>query len=81
LAATFTLGAGSLTFKAPGSSGYVGTPASYRIKLEPQGKTVTVPATAAAGNTQTVQIPAGTQKVGIQAVGPSELLGPLKWVH
>jgi hypothetical protein len=80
-AATLGPGSASLTLKAPGATGYSGKPSSYRIKLEPQGKTVTVPATATAGSTQTIQVPAGTQKVGIQAVGPSNLLGPLRWVQ
>ncbi len=80
-AATFSPASGSLTFKAPGGIWYTGKPTSYRVQIEPQGKTLTVPATASAGATQTIQVPAGTHRVGIQAVGPSQLLGPLKWMQ
>jgi hypothetical protein len=81
-----TLSADSLTLKASSSAGGAGKPSSYRVLLEPQGKTLTVPATAPAGATQAIQVPGGTQKVGVQAVGPSthgqpDLLGPLKWVQ
>jgi len=67
--------AAKLTFTAPGSTWYEGTPSSYRLTLEPQGTTVTAPATVAAGSTQEVPVPAGTRSVGIQAVGPTGLLG------
>jgi hypothetical protein len=85
LAATFTKATGSLTFKAPGSVGYSGKPSSYQLKLEPQGRTITVPAAAPAGSTETVRVPAGTDRVGVQAVdaqphGAFSLLGALKWV-
>jgi hypothetical protein len=85
-AATFTPATGSLAFKAPGSSWYSGKPTSYRITLEPEGKTLTVPATVPAGSTQTLKLPAGTQRVGVQAVdvpahARDDLLGPLRWVQ
>jgi hypothetical protein len=77
---------GLLTFKAPGSSWYSGEPTSYRIRLEQEGRTLTVPATAPAGSTQTITLPAGTRRVGVQAVdvpahGRSGLLGALEWVR
>jgi hypothetical protein len=85
LGAAFTPATGSLTFKAPGSSWYSGKPTSYRITLEPQSRTLTVPATVPAGSTQTIKVPAGTRRVGVQAVdvpahARSDLLGPLRWV-
>jgi hypothetical protein len=68
-------GASDAKFTAPGSTWYEGTPSSYRVTLEPQGTTVTAPATVAAGSTQEVQVPSGTKSVSIQAVGPTGLLG------
>ncbi len=64
-------------FKAPGSTWYEGTPASYQLTLEPQGTTVSEPATVPAGSTQKLQIPPGTTRVSIQAVGPTGLLGQM----
>jgi hypothetical protein len=63
------------TFTAPGAMWYEGKPSSYEVTLEPQATTETVPATAAAGATETIHAPAGTTGVVIQAVGPSGLLG------
>jgi hypothetical protein len=64
-----------MTFAAPGSSWYAGMPASYRLTIEPQGQTLSRPATVPAGGTQTLAVPAGTQRLGIQAVGPTGILG------
>jgi hypothetical protein len=68
-------GASEAKFTAPGSTWYQGTPSSYQLKLEPQGTTISAPATVPAGSTQKLAIPAGTTRVGIQAVGPTGLLG------
>jgi len=73
-------GSAEAKFTAPGSTWYEGTPASYQLKLEPQGKTVSEPATAPAGSAQQLSIPAGTTRVGIQAVGPTGLLGQIVWL-
>jgi hypothetical protein len=62
-------------FLAPGSTWYEGTPSSYRVALQPQGTTVTMRASAPAGRTQTLRLPAGTSAATIQAVGPTGLLG------
>ncbi len=73
-------GAASAKFTAPGSTWYEGTPSSYQLKLEPQGTTVSAPATVPAGSAQKLAIPAGTTRVGIQAVGPTGLLGEMVWL-
>jgi hypothetical protein len=67
-------------FKAPGSRWYEGTPASYQLKLEPQEEMVSAPATVPAGSSQKLQIPPGTTRVGIQAVGPTGLLDQMVWL-
>ncbi len=71
----FSKSAGKATFTAPGSTWYEGTPSSYRLTLQPQGSTVSAPASAAAGSTQEVPVPAATKQVTVQAVGPTGLLG------
>ncbi len=73
-------GSTKATFVAPGSTWYEGTPSSYRVTVEPQDTTTAVAATVPAGETQEVPIPAGARRVGIQAVGPTELLGLQSWV-
>jgi hypothetical protein len=65
----------TMTFTAPGSTWYTGTPASYRLTFEPQDQTLSRPATVAAGGRETIPVPAGTQHLSIQAVGPTGLLG------
>jgi hypothetical protein len=69
-------GQSTITFTAPGAVWYAGTPAAYRLTLEPGG-TQTAPATAPACATESLPVPAGTERVSIQAVGPSGLLGAL----
>jgi hypothetical protein len=73
-------GAKSASFTAPGSTWYEGTPSSYQLKLEPQGTTINAPASAPAGSIQKLAVPAETTRVGIQAVGPTGLLGQLVWL-
>jgi hypothetical protein len=80
LGAQWEAGSEQATFIAPGATWYEGTPASYRLKLEPQGTTQSETATVAAGSPQTLQVPAGTTRVGIQAVGPTGLLGRMVWL-
>lgn len=74
-APSFNSSSATVSFTAPGSTWYEGTPSSYLLALQPQDTTETAPASAAAGSTQTLQLPAGTTSVAIQAVGPSGLLG------
>jgi hypothetical protein len=81
LSATWSPGSATATFKAPGGSWYSGTPAAYRVTLEPQGTRLKVRATSPAETTQTLALPAGTKRVGIQAVGPTGLLGRMTWVR
>ncbi len=78
--ATWNAGTGTATFTAPGATWYEGKPTSYQLALEPQDKTETVPASAGAGATEVIHAPAGTTRVGIQAVGPSGLLGPITYL-
>jgi hypothetical protein len=80
LKAQWEAGSEQATFLAPGARWYEGTPPSYQLKLEPQGTTQSEPATVPAGSLQTLQIPAGTTRVGIQAVGPTGLLGRMVWL-
>jgi hypothetical protein len=78
--AHWSAGSSTAKFTAPGSTWYEGTPSSYQLELEPQGTTVSDPATVPAGSKQKLEIPAGTTRVGIQAVGPSGLLGQMVWL-
>jgi hypothetical protein len=72
--ATFSPLAGTLSFIAPGDVGYVGQVDHYEVLLVPQDKVVDVPASAAAGATQSIQLPPSAGVV-IQAVSPSGVLG------
>jgi hypothetical protein len=76
---SWSAGTDTATFTAPGSTWYEGKPSSYKLTLEPQDTTETVSAAASAGATETIHAPAGTTRVGIQAVGPSGLLGQIAW--
>ena len=78
--ASWRVGSSSAKLTAPGSTWYEGTPASYQLRLEPEDTTVSAPATVPAGRTQKITIPAGTTRVGIQAVGPTGLLGQMLWL-
>lgn len=62
-------------FIAPGATWYEGKPSSYEVTLEPEHATLTMRATVSAGQLQTLRAPAGTIRMGIQAVGPTGLLG------
>ena len=73
--ARWSPGQATMTFTAPGGSWYAGMPASYRLTIEPQGQTLSRPATVSAGARQTLAVPVGTQRLGIQAVGLTGLLG------
>jgi hypothetical protein len=79
-AARWDAGSRTATFTAPGSRWYEGRPSSYRVTLEPERTTVSMGATASAGATQTLSAPPGTTRVGIQAVGPTGLLGKVVFV-
>jgi hypothetical protein len=64
------------TFTAPGDTWYSGAgPASYQVTAWPSGRTTTVPATSAAGARQTIQVPAGTRRLTVQAVNSAGLKG------
>lgn len=55
-----------ITVTAPGDDWYCGQPDSYRLTVD--GHTTTVKASAAAGNRQTIPVPAGTGDATVQAV-------------
>jgi hypothetical protein len=59
-------GGATVTFTAPGDDWYAGRVTSYRVTAD--GTTTTVPATVDAGGQQSVPVPAGAQKITIQAV-------------
>jgi hypothetical protein len=63
----------AVTFTAPGDDWYDGKVSSYRVDVD--GRVSTVAAQAAAGEKQTITIPAGAQKVTIQAVDDAGNLG------
>ncbi len=63
----------TVTFTAPGDDWYDGKVSSYRVDVD--GRVSTVAAQAAAGEKQTITIPAGAQKVTIQAVDDAGNLG------
>jgi hypothetical protein len=81
LHAHFSLGHTMIRFTAPGGTWYSGRPASYTLTIEPGGATESRPATVSAGATQSLSVPAGTTRVGIQAVGSTGLLGQLAWLE
>jgi hypothetical protein len=64
----------TVTFTAPGDDWYAGRVTSYRVTAD--GTTTTVPATADAGARQSVPVPAGAQKIAIQAVDDAGNLSP-----
>ncbi|SOD70338.1 hypothetical protein SAMN05892883_0057 [Jatrophihabitans sp. GAS493] len=68
-------GATTASFLAPGSTWYAGTPAAYLVTAQPSGVTTRVSASAAAGSTQRVAVPKGSTAVSIQAVNSAGLLG------
>ena len=72
---TWTSGAATLSFVAPGDVWYHGKPAAYRVTFAPSETTVEVPATVAAGEREVIAVPAATTAVTIQAVGSGGLLG------
>jgi hypothetical protein len=69
-----------VTFVAPGSLWYLGTPSSYLVTFEASGRTMRVAASVPAGVVQTIVVPTGTGRLEIQAVGPTGLLGRATWL-
>jgi hypothetical protein len=69
-------GRSTATFVAPGDTWYSGPPpASYLVTSWPSGRSVSVPATAAAGAVQSVPVPRGTRHLTVQPVSGSGLKG------
>jgi hypothetical protein len=69
---------GSLTasFTAPGDDWYAGTVTAYHVTFGPTGGTHTVLPTGAAGTTEHLAVPPGTQTVTVQAVDDEGNFGP-----
>ncbi len=72
---SWTAGALTASFVAPGNQWYSGTPASYRVTFAGLDKVKSLPATVPAGATQTIVVPVGATGVRVQAVGSTGLLG------
>ena len=68
-------GAARATFTAPGGDWYTGRVRSYRVTFMPSGATTTVPARAAAGARETMDVPSGTTALRVQAVDAAGNLG------
>ena len=72
---TWTSGATSASFVAPGDDWYTGSADEYFISFLPGNTTVTVPATAPSGSVQSVSVPPGTTKFFIRAEDEINNLG------
>ena len=68
-------GTSVVTFVAPGGHWYDGTAGVYRVTYGAAGRSIDVHARAAAGNLQTLVVPAGATSVSIAAVASNGLLG------